>query len=254
MPSGPATLQLTTIPAGLHLKAWGDGADECLEKAPEWLGLHDDARSFVPESRRLRMLQLKFAGVRFGRTSALMERLIPVIIGQKVTAAGARRSWFQLLNAYGEPAPGPAPLTLPPAPETLAALGSSHLVGFHIEPRRGRTIIAACRRAAALSGLASLPAEAATEALLALPGIGPWTATMTVASVHGDPDVVTLGDYHLPNSVAWALAREPRADDARMLELLEPYRPHRGRVVRWLVLAGIHAPRYGPRQPIRHLR
>ena len=67
----------------------------------------------------------------------------------------------------------------------------------------------------------------------------------------GDPDAISVGDYHLPNLVAFALAGEPRADDARMLELLEPYRGQRGRVQRLLELSGISAPRYGPQMPTR---
>jgi hypothetical protein len=51
----------------------------------------------------------------------------------------------------------------------------------------------------------------------------------------------------VPNMVAWALAGEPRAGDARMLELLEPYRGQRGRVQRLLELGRIVAPRRGPR-------
>jgi 3-methyladenine DNA glycosylase/8-oxoguanine DNA glycosylase len=69
----------------------------------------------------------------------------------------------------------------------------------------------------------------------------------------GDPDAVPVGDYHLPSMVAWSLAGEPRADDARMLELLEPYRGHRGRVIRLLVAGGSAAPRRGPRMPFRHM-
>ena len=53
--------------------------------------------------------------------------------------------------------------------------------------------------------------------------------------------------------VAWALAGEPRGTDERMLELLEPYRGQRGRVVRLLELAGIAAPRYGPRLAPRRI-
>jgi 3-methyladenine DNA glycosylase/8-oxoguanine DNA glycosylase len=63
----------------------------------------------------------------------------------------------------------------------------------------------------------------------------------------GDADAVSVGDYHLPNLVAYALAGEPRADDARMLELLEPYRGHRGRVIRLVMAGGRSPPRYGPR-------
>jgi len=67
----------------------------------------------------------------------------------------------------------------------------------------------------------------------------------------GDRDSVSLGDYNLPNTVSWALAGEPRGTDERMLGLLEPYRGHRARVLRLLAAAGITAPRFGPRMPLR---
>ena len=46
----------------------------------------------------------------------------------------------------------------------------------------------------------------------------------------GDADAVSVGDFHLKHLVAWALAGEPRGTDDRMLELLEPFAGHRGRV------------------------
>ena len=91
--------------------------------------------------------------------------------------------------------------------------------------------------------------EAAFARLTAVPGVGPWTAQKTIAMALGDPDAVPPGDYHLPNDVAWALAREPRADDARMFELLEPYRGQRYRVVQLLKAGRIKAPRRGPKLP-----
>ena len=63
----------------------------------------------------------------------------------------------------------------------------------------------------------------------------------------GDADAVPVGDFHIPNMVCWALAGEARGDDARMLELLEPYRGQRARVVRLIKHAGVTAPKYGPR-------
>ena len=74
--------------------------------------------------------------------------------------------------------------------------------------------------------------------LRAIPGIGPWTAAEVGIRAFGDPDAVSVGDFHLPNMVAWALAGEPRGTDERMLELLEPYRGQRGRVLRLLELSG----------------
>jgi 3-methyladenine DNA glycosylase/8-oxoguanine DNA glycosylase len=67
----------------------------------------------------------------------------------------------------------------------------------------------------------------------------------------GDKDAVPTGDYHLPNTVSWALAGEPRSDDARMLDLLGPYRPERRRVLVALKVEGVHAPKYGPKTALR---
>ena len=94
----------------------------------------------------------------------------------------------------------------------------------------------------------------AERRLRAMPGIGAWTAAEAIRCALGDPDAVSVGDYHLKHLVAWVLAGEPRATDERMLELLEPYRGQRGRVVRLLEASGMGAPRYGPRRPLRRLR
>jgi 3-methyladenine DNA glycosylase/8-oxoguanine DNA glycosylase len=87
--------------------------------------------------------------------------------------------------------------------------------------------------------------------LLHVPGVGPWTVAEVARVALGDLDAVSVGDYHLPNQVAWALAGEPRADDARMLELLEPCRPYRAIATRLIEASGLGAPRYGPRQRLR---
>ena len=94
-----------------------------------------------------------------------------------------------------------------------------------------------------------MPLSDAYRRLTALPGLGPWTAANVARTALGDADALIVGDYHLPHSVAWLLAGEPRSDDDRMGQLLEPYRGHRGRVLRLIELSGRHAPRFGPRMP-----
>jgi 3-methyladenine DNA glycosylase/8-oxoguanine DNA glycosylase len=69
----------------------------------------------------------------------------------------------------------------------------------------------------------------------------------------GDPDAVSVGDYHLPTLVCWALADEPRGTDERMLELLEPYRGQRARVALLIEHAGIAQRRRAPRMPLRNI-
>src|SRR5439155_5197043 len=93
----------------------------------------------------------------------------------------------------------------------------------------------------------TMPPDAARRRLHALPGMGRWTAAEVALVALGDADAVSVDDYHLPHLVSWALAGEPRGTDERMLELLEPYRGHRGRVIRLLEASGISAPRFGPR-------
>src|SRR5256885_363268 len=67
-------------------------------------------------------------------------------------------------------------------------------------------------------------------------------------------NAVPVGDYHLPHMVGYALDGTPRSTDERMLELLEPYSGHRGRVIRLLIAAGIGAPRFGPKKPLRNIK
>ena len=117
--------------------------------------------------------------------------------------------------------------------------------GWSATRSRSRRRRAGEARAAALA--------AAYDALRAFPGIGPWTAAEVGFRAFGDADAVSVGDFHIPNMVCWALAREPRGTDERMLELLEPYRGQRARVTRYLELAGIAAPRYGPRLASRRI-
>jgi 3-methyladenine DNA glycosylase/8-oxoguanine DNA glycosylase len=82
--------------------------------------------------------------------------------------------------------------------------------------------------------------------LQSVPGVGPWTAAETSQRAHGDADSISVGDYHLPAMVGWALIGKP-VDDDGMLELLEPWRGHRQRVVRLLEVGGSMPPKRGPR-------
>ena len=89
--------------------------------------------------------------------------------------------------------------------------------------------------------------------LQTLPGIGVWTSAETAQRAHGDPDAPSVGDYHLPAFVGWALIGRP-VDDDGMLELLEPWAGHRQRVMRLLAASGFRKPRFGPRITIQDHR
>lgn len=252
-PDGPAAEHLMTEPSAVRAEAWGPGAAWALERAPALIGCLDDPDAFEAHHPLLRELHRRFPGLRLGRSNAVVEALVPSILGQKVPDAEAHRSYTRLVCALGEPAPGPAGLLLPPAPEALAALPYHAYHPLDVERRRAETIRAACSRANRMEEAASMPPADAERRLRSIPGIGVWTAAEVRRIALGDPDAVSVGDYHLPNLVSWALAGEPRGDDERMLELLEPYLGQRGRVQRLLEVSGLRPPRYGPRTPLRSI-
>jgi 3-methyladenine DNA glycosylase/8-oxoguanine DNA glycosylase len=196
---------------------------------------------------------LRLAGLRFGRTDEVWPSLVPAICGQKVTSQQAHRAYFGLIRRFGEAAPGPGGLRIVPSPETIAVLPYHLLHPLGLEQRRALTLIRAAKRAAFLQEAVGMRPRAALARLRSVSGIGPWTAAEVARGAFGDPDAVSIGDFHVPDMVCWALAGEPRGDDTRMLELLEPYRGQRARVVRLLEASGIKAPRYGPRTPVRHI-
>jgi 3-methyladenine DNA glycosylase/8-oxoguanine DNA glycosylase len=218
---------------------------------PRLVGIDDDPGRLVPSHRLVGELARRMPGLRLGRTDRVLESLVPAILEQKVTGSEASHGLRGLIRRHGEPAPGPFGLRLLPRPETLASLPYYAYHPLGIERRRADAIRWAASRADRLEEIVDLPLEEAYARLRALPGVGAWTAAEVALRALGDTDAVSVGDYHIPNTVAWALAGEPRGDDARMLELLEPYRGQRARVIRLLEAAGVAAPRYGPRMAPR---
>jgi 3-methyladenine DNA glycosylase/8-oxoguanine DNA glycosylase len=259
-PDGPATLRLVPDGASIRAQAWGRGAEWAIEQAPELLGaLDDDAATFaaaVSGHSLLRGLRARFPGVRIGRTRRVLEALVPAIIEQKVTGHEARAAFVALVRRHGEPAPGPwddpaarrvPPLWVPPGPATLAGLPGYAYHPLGLERRRADAIRFAAAHATRVEECADLSLPDAYVRLRALPLVGAWTAAEVAVRALGDADAVSVGDYHLCHAVCLALAGEPRGTDERMLELLDPFAGHRARVVRLIEIAGIQAPRRGPR-------
>ncbi|MGI9649078.1 MAG: DNA-3-methyladenine glycosylase family protein [Acidimicrobiia bacterium] len=251
-PEGPATMHLTVAGSEVTGTAWGPGREWALEHLPRLLGAGDDPGEFPTNGHRLmRELKGRFRRLRIARTDRVHEALIPVILGQIVTRQEAHRAEGRLLETFGEEAPGPEPLTLQPSPAVLGRLKYEELHPLGIGRKKAQLIIEVSRRAARLEEATAMSSTDAVARLEAMPGIGPWSSALVVGEALGDPDAVPVGDYHLPKTVAWALAGEARATDRRMLELLEPFRPHRYRAALMIKMSGIGAPKYGPRTEVR---
>ncbi|HEX3394548.1 MAG TPA: hypothetical protein VHS52_08465 [Acidimicrobiales bacterium] len=249
-PMGPATTRLTVSGSSVTGQAWGPGAQWALDALPALVGADDSGEGFMPRDPVVADLHRRFPGLRLCRSGAVVEALVPTILEQKVVGVDARRSYARLVRALGDPAPGPVTLVVPPAPEVLATTPSWVFHSAGVERKRAESIRMACSYARRLEEITDLALPDAYRRLTALPGVGAWSAAEVASVALGDGDAVSVGDYHLPGQVAWALAGEARAGDARMLELLEPYHGHRGRVIRLICAGAPRPPRFGPRMPL----
>ncbi len=257
-PAGPGTIRLVRHGDELHATAAGPGAEWLLDRADALAGLRDDPTGFTELSRAhplVARLAAARTGLRIPRTERVYEELLKAVLGQKVTGIESRRSYNALVRRFGEPAPGagkaPVELYVPPAPETLAGTPYWALHPLGVEAKRASTLLRASVLADRLEEAAGMDPARATARLTAVPGIGPWTAAEVTVVALGDPDAVSVGDWNLPHLVSYALAGEPRGDDARMLELLAPFAGHRARVMRLLATAGIRVPQRAPRAKLR---
>jgi endonuclease III len=257
-PDGPVTGRFSLRHGGgaVHVQAWGPGSSWLLEHAPMWLGEGDDCSDFHPRERVLRDAYRLYHGWRIGRTGLVFDSLVPAVLEQKVTGSEAWRGWRTLLRWYGEPAPGPVPtgMRVAPGPETWRYIPSWDWHRAGVGPDRAKTIIRATRVAARLEEVVELPEHERAARLRAVLGVGAWTAAETLQRACGDPDAVSVGDFHIPRLVVWALASRVSDSDDDMLELLEPYRGHRYRVTRLLEMSGVRPPRFGPRLAPRDYR
>lgn len=239
----------------LELTAYGDGSGWALQRAEGLFGLLDDPAAFVTDHPELARLHARLAGLRIMRSYRVVDLLWPVILGQLVKFKEKARAYRMLTHRYGRDAPGPLGLRLPPTPATLAGIPVHEYSQRGVLRRQAETLRFVCRRAKRLERLAPTGASSdeVRAALSPFPGVGSWTIESFLMRGWGDPDAYPVGDYHLPNTVSWFFAQEARGDDARMDELLRPYAPDRGRVVRLLEQGGVHAPRYGPKRGTRPL-
>jgi 3-methyladenine DNA glycosylase/8-oxoguanine DNA glycosylase len=249
---GPATLRLTQLDRRrIEVEGWGPGADRASEDAaPGLVGALDDPDAFVPHDELIEAIWREHRSVLLTRADPF-PILVAAILEQKVTGHEARGAWRQIVLATSDPAPGDAGLRLPPDAERLAQIPSWQLTKLGVVHRRAATLREVARHPKKIAALADGTPDDARAFLTKIPGVGPWTTGEVCRLALGDPDALSVGDYHLPHIVSWAFAGEPRGTDERMLELLEPYRGQRGRVEILLEASGITPPAFGPKMEHR---
>ena len=248
-PLGPGSIRITIDENdAIASEAWGPGSRWLQERVERLTARHAARQSIVARHSAVHEALRKFGQLSLPASDSPYHELLPAILGQRITAAQALAQWSALCHRYGEVAPGPLSLRLPPSPERLKSIPSWEFHRLGIEEQRARTLHTAARYASYIDHTRELDGPNAREALMRLPGIGIWTAAVTVGVSHGDPDALPVGDFHVKNTVAWALTGRPRGTDEEMLTTLAVYAGHRWRVVRLLERAGFTAPRFAPKR------
>jgi AraC family transcriptional regulator, regulatory protein of adaptative response / DNA-3-methyladenine glycosylase II len=234
---GPAVLVLALdgddgVRAELRL---ADPADEPAALAAVRALFDLDARpaahnAVLGEDPALAPLVAARPGLRAPGTVDPAETAVRAVLGQQISLAAARTLARRLVEACGAPLATPdGTLTHAfPGPEAIAADGVVEAIGM---PRsRQRTLRELCARLAGGD-----PVLEDRDRLLAIPGIGPWTADYIALRALGDPDAFPAGDLGLRRS-AGALGLP---DDAAALEAhAERWRPWRRYAAHYLWAAG----------------
>ncbi|MGD2102304.1 MAG: DNA-3-methyladenine glycosylase 2 family protein [Acidimicrobiia bacterium] len=252
-PDGPGSLRVRRTGSDLIGEAWGPGAGWLLTRLGSIAGLDDDPTTFDSDHSLVRKLHRRHPGWRFGRTDLVFDALVAAVCAQKVTGTEARRASRGLRRRFSAPAPGPnTSLLLSPDPTAMAEAPYHVYHTLHLEKRRADLLRRLASKAADIDALAGKGADQASAALESMSGVARWSAAKTIEVSHGDPDRVAVGDFHFKHIVVHHLTGRDRGTDEEMLELLEPFRPHRGRVIRLLHTLG-HEPKYGPRMSPRDI-
>ncbi len=211
------------------LRGLGRGAREATDIGRRWLGLDEDPAAGVlalsPDAVLGPRVRAR-PGVRVPGSPDGLETAVGVVLGQHVSLGAARRFAGRLVATYGEREGGGL---LFPSAARLARTDADRLrARVGVTGARARAVVALSRAVADGLDLAPQPdpsRRAAVRAeLMAVPGIGAWTADLVALRCLRDPDVFLPGDLVLRR----ALGGIGAGDAAR---LAEPWRPHRSLAV-----------------------
>jgi DNA-3-methyladenine glycosylase II len=148
------------------------------------------------------------------------ESLASIVVSQQVSRASADAIFGRLTKLVD-------PLT----PEAILAAGEGMFREAGLSRPKQRTLLAvsqAVHDGLDLHHLCGLDAEDAIGRMVAVPGIGPWTAEVYLLFSAGHPDIFPARDVALQSAVGQALGLQPRPGEKTLIALAESWAPWRG--------------------------
>ena len=158
-----------------------------------------------------------------GRPTDHYGTLVRSIVGQQLSTRAATSIYNRLLERFGGHAPTPEEVLADDPDELRAAAGLSHAKVRYLRSLAEHVLDGSLD----LDGLTRLPDDEVAAALVAVKGIGPWSAQIFLMFHLHRPDVLPVGDLGIRRAVKirYDLAELPTP--AKLTEIAEPWRPHR---------------------------
>ena len=166
---------------------------------------------------------------RYGPTTDPFGTLLRVVVGQQVSTSAARAILGRLSALFSDRLPTPSELLAAEEGE-LRSVGLSRQKLSYLRNLAERVESGALD----LDRLADLPDDEVRERLMAVKGIGPWSADMFLLRELGRPDVLPPGDVGIRKAVqkAYGLPVPPTPTEVDLLG--EKWRPHRSLAAAYL--------------------
>ena len=159
---------------------------------------------------------------RRGRPEDAYGSLVRSIVGQQLSTKAARTIYGRLAALFGDRAPTPQQL-LAADEETLRAAGLSRQKTSYLRDLARRVLDGSLE----LERLHNLPDEEVASRLVAVTGLGRWTADMFLMFHLRRPDVLPVGDLGIRRAAERAYGLPDLPDAGKLLALAGPWRPHR---------------------------
>jgi 3-methyladenine DNA glycosylase/8-oxoguanine DNA glycosylase len=224
----------------LAVCACGEDAEPLLEETIAGLLQEDRYFDFAIEDPGVLRLHGLFPGLRILRFPWLYDMSCSAILQQRIRTVDAMRDWRRIAQRWG--GDGPWGLRAFPAAAVMAAVPRFELERMGVDAKRAAALLRFAREQKLVGFKAGMEFATIRQLLMRVPGIGGWTTETVLGYGAGDTDAVIPADLHLPRVVCYALAGEFKGTDERMMELLEPFRGHRFRVIRLIYESHLDVP------------
>jgi DNA-3-methyladenine glycosylase II len=167
---------------------------------------------------------------RAGRPSDHYGALVRSIVGQQLSTKAARAIYGRLVERFGGRTPTPAEVLADDPDELRVAAGLSHAKVKYLRSLAEHVVDGSLE----LERLDSLPDEEVIAELVAVRGIGVWSAHMFLMFHLGRPDVLPVGDLGIRRAVMLRYRLDALPDAAALTRIGKPWRPHRTLACRFL--------------------